>query len=747
MSRYSLCILLIFFSQSFIGCLYAQENGSAVSLTNLSWEELMNIQIVVTPSQKSEKLLEAPGTIVVITHEDIVNRGYSSLDEILYDIQGFDLSFINGSHYINAYQRGYRTPWTQRTLLMINGIVDNHLWSHVAAISRQYPLSNIKRIEILYGPASAIYGPNAFLGIINIITEDGSELTQNGNKVKVNLQYGSYNSRSIEFSTSGKYNKFHYSLSTRFFQSDEPDLSDKWGFLSNDLYGSKSIWGPILDIEQNGRKLGEYYDPTDDHGIFGSFSHGDLKFGFIWWSRNEGYGATYVADRAQNNSFWNLESRHFYIHHKKDISKNLNIETLVKYRKSDILNGPWAEAYPDSKVGKEDSSYISFTYWNSLNNSFLYKENVLWNLSKNITVSGGIKYEIKELTKAYDIPGYWQPAFSSTTPAGTGIGYSGDSTYIIPHLPRSTMPSSNLILTNDLGGYVQNTVNYKKFRFNLGLRYDVNSISGKSINPRLAGIYTFSKKGAFKLFYGEAFQEPSQRQLWGGWSGRLANPDLMPEKVRNLETVILYSSSLLLEVNHGLSVYFARYENVIKEEAENAGEREVFGIEYSANFRFKNFLPNSNKIIGYLNYSFTDSKSSILFDHTNKVWKDGEATLGDIAPHKINLGINLPIYKKVTLNTRANYVSTRQLYLRNALRAENRLLDGYILVNSNITYVITEYCRLAFKIRNLLNENYYHPGVQQADSGDDFTKRSLGFRNSLVPQPGRSFWVTLSFIY
>ncbi len=90
------------------------------------------------------KLLEAPASMMIITEEDIKKRGYTSIDEIFYDLPGFDISFSNGTHYTNIYQRGYRTPFTQRILFMINGIIDNNLYTHNAEFSRQYPLSNVK---------------------------------------------------------------------------------------------------------------------------------------------------------------------------------------------------------------------------------------------------------------------------------------------------------------------------------------------------------------------------------------------------------------------------------------------------------------------------------------------------------------------------------------------------------------------------------------------------------------------------
>lgn len=136
----------------------------AISLT-----DLMEMDVSVA-SGIPESILEVPAAIVVITAEDIRQRGYTNLAEVVVDLPGFDTVLANGIPYLYAYQRGYRHPSTQRTLLLIDGQVDNHLWTHQAVFSRRFPLSSIERVEVLYGPASALYGPNAFLGIINIVT-------------------------------------------------------------------------------------------------------------------------------------------------------------------------------------------------------------------------------------------------------------------------------------------------------------------------------------------------------------------------------------------------------------------------------------------------------------------------------------------------------------------------------------------------------------------------------------------------
>lgn len=720
------------------------QNDSLDNLLDMSIEQLMQIK-VVTASGKEESKLEAGATIVVVTAEDIKKQGYTDISEIISNLPGFDVINPNGRGGIVAYQRGYRTPITQRTLVMINGIVDNELWTHEALLGKHYPIYNIERIEVLYGPTSALYGANAFLGVINIITKNGVNLESDGQKVFVSGQFGSFSTKSMELATIGKKGDFGYSFSGKFYRSEGADLSDKWGFSSNKLYSDTNTWGPVLQKSHYNIKYGKYYSPVDDYGVLADVSYKNTKLGLINWVNKEGYGTWYAADRAQNNGFWNKSSFQIYLENKSTLNK-FHLNTLALYRKNRVW-GDWAEAEPDWHAGMGQYSYISITQWNTLCSSWLFKEDAIYDLNKYISVQAGIKYERKELTKAFDIPGYWG-AYSSSVPSsapgphgyGAAIGHSQDSTYTIVQGPEKDMPFDNLLYTDDIGGYLQLTANVKQFKFNAGVRHDYNSIYGDNTNIRASAIYQFQKKGALKLVYGEAYQEPPPRQLFGGWNGRQANVNLKPEKAKNIELIGSYGLGIL---SLGTSVFYAQYENVIKEEAENAGERRIYGAELRSTLSVKNPIPKSQNITGFLNYSYIQSYSSIYYNHTIKKWENGGTILGDIAPHKFNAGINLPIFKFVNFNVRGNYVSERLVYSRNTLRAKDYKIAPYFTMDCNLS-IKFKAATLSFKMKNVTDANYFHPGVEQADSGDDFSKRSLGYRNSLLPQVGRNYMISLN---
>ena len=214
-------------------------------------EEMLSAS-VSSVSKKSERLQLAPANVRLITRQDIIDRGYLDIVELLADLPGFHVSRVFGQAHSNIYQLGFRQDNTERTLLMVDGVEENDIWSNWAYFSRQYPLSNIKAVEVIYGPASAMYGPRAFVGAVNIITLDPKEIAKDkllhGPKLNQfrrkddyqrvqltgHVQGGDFRTRVGDLtlqlrgkSDNVKESPFSMQITGRVYQSDEHDMSQE----------------------------------------------------------------------------------------------------------------------------------------------------------------------------------------------------------------------------------------------------------------------------------------------------------------------------------------------------------------------------------------------------------------------------------------------------------------------------------------------------------------------------------------
>ncbi|MBW2635035.1 MAG: TonB-dependent receptor plug domain-containing protein [Deltaproteobacteria bacterium] len=144
---------------------------------------------VITASKIMEEIKKAPASISVITAKQIREMGARDLTDVLYTVTGYDYVY---STFGTRYAEARRNTWFLGSmyLFMINSHPMNENYLGGADFDTM-ALDNIKRIEFIRGPGSALYGANAFSGVINIITKetediDGLELTARG---------GSYNTQ------------------------------------------------------------------------------------------------------------------------------------------------------------------------------------------------------------------------------------------------------------------------------------------------------------------------------------------------------------------------------------------------------------------------------------------------------------------------------------------------------------------------------------------------------------------------
>lgn len=146
-----------------------QAASSSDDFLQLSIEDLMQVQ-VVSATLTEKNLRTVPSSVTVFTHEQINLMGIDHLDELLNFVPGFQAfrQADSGGEYYHTSRGGRSGTSSREVLILIDGKRVNAEFS--AGSVHMISLKNIDKIEIIRGPGSAIYGSNAFLGVINITT-------------------------------------------------------------------------------------------------------------------------------------------------------------------------------------------------------------------------------------------------------------------------------------------------------------------------------------------------------------------------------------------------------------------------------------------------------------------------------------------------------------------------------------------------------------------------------------------------
>jgi outer membrane receptor protein involved in Fe transport len=570
---------------------------------------------VESVSKTKESLREAPATVIVITGEEIRRRGYLDLEQILHDLPGFDISRSNGDVYSYIYQRGFRRN-NDRNLLLVDGVEQNDLTSNVLYLSRQYPMSNIDRIEVIYGPASTMYGANAFTGVINVVTKQPEALIAEGKRLGFEVQAagGGYRSRYADLTVAGKDGSGNvaWSLSSHLFRSDERDLSGfpDWDYNYQDYKRSLRLVGPLAQLfsrlypcsgnvspyyrcasdngqlsieltdegERRARELDRqliadnnihFSDDTDDLSVFGKLRISNLVLGVQLWRTREGW-SSFLTEASEFGSHWTPRQTLFYLQYSHPVGKDLTFRAFSRYQSSRIEGGAASEFH------------LLHTYDLGLLH--------LWDLtapcispldgSRPPTCPAQPFIEVfhprrssdqlrSELTLVYD------PSEKLSAVAGIDFWESSiQSDTVTDSSLTGVAPLPEHIQHTNLAAYAQASYKPRKtLRLTLAGRLDHNEINDKPsasgfgtlFTPRAAVIYMpGAGRWVFKAIYSEAFKDPTDLEKFGIelFVRQIPSPPLRPERVRNYELSAGWAPSQGLSVEG--AAYQAEYRDVVE---------------------------------------------------------------------------------------------------------------------------------------------------------------------------------------
>jgi len=567
---------------------------------------------VVSVSKTSESLREAPATVVVVTGDQIRRRGYLDLEQLLHDLPGFDIARLNGAFYSTIYQRGYRDSDNARLLLLVDGVEQNDLSANRVYLSRQYAMTNIDHVEVVYGPASTMYGANAYTGVINIVTLDPEVVVGEKRKFGIAGQVtsGGYSDRSVDVTAAGTNTDatVAWTVAARFQRSGARDLSglDPWDFTYRNV-DYKSLMqltgtpeeraalcaqpSPYIQCSAAGialtdqgealvrgldRKLIDdngagFDDQAQNWSVNAKLRIQNLTLGLQSWTSQEGMASAYGTLLAGNTT-WTPKETALYLKYSIPMER-VKMNVFTRFEQTTL-----------------DPSRTQFDYTHNYSAGFLS----LWSLVPPCVAPGDPqpvscapaspwleKDTFSELNTQIrsEISLTWQPSEKLDAVAGVELAKGSIQSQL------EASPSGPGFLTGtqlekpehnehtDAAVYGQGSWKPRRsLKFVFAGRLGYNSIDnrpglsgyGTLFTPRLGVIYSPGDgRLILKAIYSEAFKDPTDEQKFGvtRYVNEFRSNGLSPERVRNLELSAGWQPNERLSVEG--SAYQASYKNVV----------------------------------------------------------------------------------------------------------------------------------------------------------------------------------------
>lgn len=558
-------------------------------LASLSLEQLVEAQIqtVQAASKHEQKTTEAPSAVTVLTRTDLQQFGYRTLGDALRSVPGFYVTSDRGYEYLGV--RGMNRPgdYGSRMLLMLDGNrVNDPVWDQ-ASSAGDFPLDLdlVERIEVVRGPGSALYGNNAFFGVVDVLPRRGRDVG-----TEAAFTAGSFDTYSGRVSVGHEFtNGTDLLVSGSYLDSQGHER-----LFSPEFRGVNNGWAEGLDAERRGQ-------------MYAAVSHEDFRLQGGFGEREKAmptapYGSLF--DIAPNRitdehawaqlkydhefeSEWELNGRLYFNHYRFD--------GFAPFDGTDVYR-------PGETVFNRDFSMAR--WWGGelrASRTFFERHYV------TLGVEGRHDAEIHQENYFLD--------------------------------PRVTV-SDTTTRNHSYGLYLQDEYTLlSNLRLDAGIRYDEFSSFGSTWNPRAGLLYSPTKKSTFKLLYGQAFRAPNAAELNYAGVGYRQNHSLRPETIRSYE--LRWEQQVLNPLRWSTSLFYNQLEDQITLVDEttdpvvggwifrNRAATDVLGVETQLEALWE------NGIRGRVSYTYADARDT-----------DSGDRLSNAPEHLITLNLAVPVYRR-----------------------------------------------------------------------------------------------------
>ncbi len=410
-------------------------------LDELSLEELLNIKVsVVTKKQVSSR--EAPGIVTVITGEEIAKSGARDLIDVLRLVPGFEF----GLDVQGVVGIGTRGLWGHegKVLLIIDGLEYNEPMFNSLQFGNHFAVEHIKRIEIIRGPGSVIYGGYAELAVINIITDSPADIGG--------------------FKASGVYGLTAHSFNRRNLNMAFGRQQETWGI---------KVLGFIGQGNRSDRQYRDFYGHEYDMDGNSDLNPANLSLAlnYRYWQLQltyDNYRTTSrdLYDESQDAAYQeNFKTYFGELKYDRPLSQKWTLNGKINYKRQN----PWFSHTP---AGKAIEAYYDNTVQR-------YGESLTLTHEASDQLSLLIGQEIyHDRTNIYDL--------------------TAEDIYTVPKLP---------VNYTNLAFLGQALLKLRYVNAATGFRFDAHNQYGNSFVPRFS-VTRATDLYHFKLIYSEAFRAP-----------------------------------------------------------------------------------------------------------------------------------------------------------------------------------------------------------------------------------------------
>jgi len=668
-------------------------------LATLDLEALLE-NVVVTATKSEIKEDKAPAITTVIAREEIQRWGYQSVEEILRHVAGV---YIVNDHIIpNVAVRGISGGLRSESGL-VKVMIDGRSVAFRSTAGNWLgpeliPLSAVQQIEIIRGPASSLYGADAFLGVINVVTRRADQM-QGGEIATTGNHEGSY-AWGQDMAVGASTGDWQVLASLRTSSEDRSGLALPSSSPSPRLpaYASGDMRAHDLTLDSTVAFARATYtlEKRGSASFTGYFSQIDRGAEFADWAQ-----LTHGLDSSGRKNGTDISLRQGFL--------GLDLELRLSNTFDIRANGHYFQGGPTARDRIEVGSDLYY-----VKREFGYRGvdtglEAAWRPSDSISVLLGASMilDYEKLPTVYDV---------LKSSVGTKPGeQAGDQILATPAAGEknlSNLGANALVMWSPL----------TRVTFTGGLRYDHHSAYGGKVSGRLGGVATVLPNLHFKLLYGSAFKAPSPQLLYGTplMSGDIAgNEKLKPSYIHTAEGQLSYRPNRYLLLTSGVAYSYlqdqaAFAQRGINQVALNISEVESISWESELRFDYK------RKIAAHGN--LTLNRTRLRLSEEN--YAADLSNYGNAAYPQVmaNTGVSAEIPKvPLRVSAELSYVGSRRSSSANTLEAGQwYALDSYVLLGGNIRTVGLHLLGqketvLMLVVRNLSNVRYADPGFAGID--------------------------------